>query len=64
MFNFIDFYFMNINLTEIPSLLINSTERLFLKNYPKSSNIIDSRSTPMEPSMPCTAFDIGPGPHM
>ena len=31
---------------------------------PKLSYMIDSGSTPRESSMPTTAFDIGPGPHM
>ena len=31
---------------------------------PKLSYIIDSGSTPNESSIPTTAFDIGPGPHM
>ena len=31
---------------------------------PKLSYIIDSGSTPRESSIPTTAFDIGPGPHM
>ena len=31
---------------------------------PKLSYMIDSGSTPRESSIPTTAFDMGPGPHM